>query len=268
MAEQRKATILLEHCLKQLKLPTMLRDHASVAAICGRENVSFETFLLRLCERELVERQQRATERRIKAAKFPTLKTIESFRFDAQPSINEVLIHELLTGEFIDRRENVLLIGNSGTGKTHLATALALAINELIQNALEHAFVGRVEGAVQVQLRDEGEMLSVSVFDNGVGLAGRAASDAGQLAQDETSLGLEIVQTLVKEDLKGSFITARTTLAVDGGEILFDRFYVDLNSNGFSSSGQVRYDVHEKSLQLSSLRLGLKDILTLSTSSG
>jgi DNA replication protein DnaC len=125
--DKRKGTVLLEHCLKQLKLPTMLRDYASVAAVCGRENVSFETFLLRLCERELVERQQRATERRIKAAKFPTLKTIESFRFDAQPSINEALVGELLTGEFIDQRENVLLVGNSGTGKTHLATALGLA---------------------------------------------------------------------------------------------------------------------------------------------
>lgn len=126
MAE-RKATVLLEHCLKQLKLPTILREYASVAAVCGRENVSFETFLLRLCERELVERQQRATERRIKAAKFPTLKTIEDFRFDQQPSINETLVRELLTGEFIESRENVLLIGNSGTGKTHLATALGLA---------------------------------------------------------------------------------------------------------------------------------------------
>jgi len=124
---ERKATVLLEHCLKQLKLPTMLRDYASAAAVCGRENASFETFLLRLCERELADRQQRATERRIKAAKFPTLKTIESFRFDEQPSINEALVRELLTGEFIDRRENVLLIGNSGTGKTHLATALGLA---------------------------------------------------------------------------------------------------------------------------------------------
>jgi len=126
MAE-RKSTVLLEHHLKQIKLPTMLRDYASVGAVCGRENGSFETFLLRLCERELVERQQRATERRIKAAKFPTLKTIESFDFPAQPSINEALIRELLTGEFIDQRENVLLIGNSGTGKTHLATALGLA---------------------------------------------------------------------------------------------------------------------------------------------
>ena len=126
MAE-RTSTVLSDHHLKQLKLPTMLRDYASVGVVCGRENGSFETFLLRLCERELVERQQRATERRIKAAKFPTLKTLDSFDFSAQPSINEALIRELLTGEFIDQRENVLLIGNSGTGKTHLATALGLA---------------------------------------------------------------------------------------------------------------------------------------------
>ncbi len=126
MAE-RKATVLLEHHLKQLKLPTMLRDYASIAAVCGRENASFETFLLRLCERELIERQQRATQRRIKAAKFPALKTIDEFDFAAQSSINEALVRELLCGEFIDRRENVLLMGSSGTGKTHLATALALA---------------------------------------------------------------------------------------------------------------------------------------------
>jgi len=126
MAEH-KSTVLLAHHLKQLKLPTFLREYAAVAATCGRENQPFETFLLRLSERELIDRQQRATERRIKAAKFPTLKTIESFGFDAQPSINEALVRELLSGEFIDRRENVLLIGNSGTGKTHLATAMGLA---------------------------------------------------------------------------------------------------------------------------------------------
>jgi DNA replication protein DnaC len=126
MAE-RQASVLLEHYLKQLKLPTILREYASVAAVCGRENQSFETFLLRLCERELLERQQRATERRIKAAAFPTLKMIDSFDFAQQPGIKEALIRELLVGEFIDRRENVLLIGNSGTGKTHLATALGMA---------------------------------------------------------------------------------------------------------------------------------------------
>jgi DNA replication protein DnaC len=124
---ERKATVLLEHCLKQLKLPTMLREYAAMAALCAKEKHSFETFLLRLCERELIERQQRATERRIKAAAFPTLKTLEGFDFGQQPGINASLIRELRVGEFIDRRENVLLIGNSGTGKTHLAIALGLS---------------------------------------------------------------------------------------------------------------------------------------------
>jgi len=116
-----------EHLASVAVAGTDLRAYAAVAATCGRENQPFETFLLRLCERELIERQQRATQRRIKAAKFPTLKTVEEFDFAAQPSINEALVRELLAGEFIDRRENVLLIGNSGTGKTHLATALGLA---------------------------------------------------------------------------------------------------------------------------------------------
>jgi DNA replication protein DnaC len=122
-----KSTVLLEHYLQQLKLPTMRREYASVAASSSREKDSYERFLLHLTERELLDRQQRAKERRIKAARFPTLKTIETFDFAQQPEINEALVRELLSGEFIDSHENVLLIGNSGTGKTHLATALALA---------------------------------------------------------------------------------------------------------------------------------------------
>jgi len=127
MAKQHKSTVLLEHYLKELKLPTMLRDYASLASCAARENRSYEQFLLQLVERELLDRQQRAKERRIQAARFPTLKTMESFDFAQQPTINEALVRELLTGEFIDSHENVLLIGNSGTGKTHLATALSLA---------------------------------------------------------------------------------------------------------------------------------------------
>ena len=119
------ATVLLAHHLKTLKLPTMQRDYAAVAAACAKDNADYATYLLRLAERELIERQQRATQRRIKAATFPVVKTMSDFDFQLQPSINEALVKELLRGEFIDARENVLFMGNSGTGKTHLATALA-----------------------------------------------------------------------------------------------------------------------------------------------
>jgi DNA replication protein DnaC len=121
------STLLLRHHLKVLKLPTMLRDYAAVAAACGQERVDYAGFLLRLAERELLERERRATERRLKEAAFPVVKTIDTFDFTARPSLNETLVRELLRGEYLERRENVLLVGNPGTGKTHLATALGFA---------------------------------------------------------------------------------------------------------------------------------------------
>jgi DNA replication protein DnaC len=119
-----KSTVLLEHHLKQLKLPTILREYSSLAATCTRDRADYPTYLLRLTERELLDRERRAAERRLKAARFPVVKTIDTFDFKAQGSVNEPLVRELLRGEYIQNRENVLLIGNSGTGKTHLATAL------------------------------------------------------------------------------------------------------------------------------------------------
>ena len=127
MTEGDTSTVLLEHYLKKLKLPTMLREYAQVAAICQKDRSGYATFLLRLVERELLDRDKRAAERRIKDANFPVIKTIDTYDFAAQPSINEQLVRELLRGEYIDKRENVLLVGNSGTGKTHLACALAFS---------------------------------------------------------------------------------------------------------------------------------------------
>ena len=123
----KKPSVLLEHYLKQLKLPTMLREYAAIAAACSHEGVDYTTFLLRLAERELFDREHRAAERRIKAARFPISKTLDTFDFKAQPSINQPLIRELIQGEYMDRKENILLLGNPGTGKTHLATALGYA---------------------------------------------------------------------------------------------------------------------------------------------
>ena len=127
MTEKDKSTLLLEYYLKKLKLPTMLREYAGVAAVCRKDRSDFPVYLLRLAEREILDREKRATERRIKEANFPVIKTIDTYEFSAQPSINEALVRELLRGEYLDKRENVLLIGNPGTGKTHLASALAFS---------------------------------------------------------------------------------------------------------------------------------------------
>ena len=122
-----RSKLLLEAHLKALRLPTFLREYDKVARQCAAEGADSRRFLLQLSELELLDREQRATERRIKAAKFPVTKTLDTFDFLALPALNKKLVLELALGEFIDRRENVLALGNSGTGKTHLALALGLA---------------------------------------------------------------------------------------------------------------------------------------------
>jgi DNA replication protein DnaC len=121
-----KSTVLLKHHLKALKLPTMHTECEALAARCAQENVDHLGFLLRLCERELLEREGRAAQRRLKAARFPTIKTLEGFDFAAAAKLNKPLVLELLRCEYLDRRENLLLVGGPGTGKTHLATALGV----------------------------------------------------------------------------------------------------------------------------------------------
>ena len=119
--------LLLEHHLKELRLPTILREYDKVARQCAVEQVGYQHYLLRITELELLDRERRATERRIRQAKFPVVKTMDTFDFLAIPSLNKTLVLELARCEFLARRENVLLLDNSGTGKTHIALALGLA---------------------------------------------------------------------------------------------------------------------------------------------
>ena len=119
--------ILLAHYLKTLKLPTFQREYQKLARLCATEGVDHVGYLFRLAEREMIERDRRKVERRIKAAKFPVVKSLDSFDFSAIPKLNKMQVLELARCEWIERRENVIALGPSGTGKTHVALGLGLA---------------------------------------------------------------------------------------------------------------------------------------------
>ncbi len=122
-----RSTLLLEHHLKELKLPSFLREYGKMASQCAAEGVDHSQYLLRLAELELIDRHQRMVERRIRAARFPAVKSLDTFDFPAIPSVNKALVMELARCEYIQRRENVIAALNSGAGKTHAALGLGLA---------------------------------------------------------------------------------------------------------------------------------------------
>jgi DNA replication protein DnaC len=122
-----KSTVLLKHHLKALRLPTVWAECEKVARQCAVDNIDHLGFLLQVIELELIERERKAAERRLKSARFPALKTLDEFDFAARPSINKPQLLDLIRGDYLTKRENVLLVGPSGTGKTHLATALGMA---------------------------------------------------------------------------------------------------------------------------------------------
>lgn len=119
--------LLLSHHLKALRLPTFLREYDKGSKQCAAEGVDHSRYLLRLAELEVIDRERRMVERRIKQARFPTTKSLDSFEFKSLPSLNKVMVMELARCEYINANENIIAVGNSGTGKTHIALGLGLA---------------------------------------------------------------------------------------------------------------------------------------------
>ena len=118
---------LLGTYLKTLKLSIFASEYDKVAKVCSQENEDYRGFLFRLSELEVINREQRATERRIKLARFPSLKTLDNFDFSRLATLNKVQVLELSRCEYIERHENIIAVGNSGTGKTHIGISLGLA---------------------------------------------------------------------------------------------------------------------------------------------
>ena len=122
-----ETTLLLDSYLKQLKLPTIAKVYPAVAREAADANHSYPGFLTTLCEQEVRQREQNQLARRLKAAQFPWPKTLDEFAFSAVPALNKAKVLDLARGEFVRGHEPVIVVGNPGLGKTHLAIGVARA---------------------------------------------------------------------------------------------------------------------------------------------
>jgi DNA replication protein DnaC len=120
-------TLLLESYLKTLRLPTMLGEYPGVVRQCAEKDAAYDSFLEHLAELEVNARATKATERRLKQARFPVAKELSEFDFSAVPKLNKSKLLELARGDFIDARANLVFLGPPGTGKSHLAVAVGRA---------------------------------------------------------------------------------------------------------------------------------------------
>ncbi len=163
-----ETNLLLETYLKQLRLPAFLQNYRQVAADGARANLTYDRYLLALAEQEVAQRETNRQQRRIKAARFPMLKDLAQFDFSAVPDLNKARVLDLARGEYILKREPILMVGNPGVGKTHVATGLAVAacrqgyrvrfynaaglVNDMLQAQDEHRLPRFLTAALKHQL--------------------------------------------------------------------------------------------------------------------
>lgn len=116
--------LLLEGYLKELRLLSFLKYYRPFAEDAAQNKQSYQRFLLALAQQEAQDRDQRRQQQRIRAAKFPVLKDLADFNFAAIPDLNQQRIFDLARGQYLTKAEPIILVGNPGLGKSHIATAL------------------------------------------------------------------------------------------------------------------------------------------------
>ncbi len=163
-----ETAMLLETYLKKLRLPTFLHNYARFAEDAAQKSLGYDRFLLALAEQEVLQREENQRQRRIREARFPVHKELADFDFSCVASLSKQRVLDLARGAYIDRAEPIILVGNPGLGKTHVATGLALAacrqghrvrfytaaglVNELILAQDEHRLSKFLASALKHQL--------------------------------------------------------------------------------------------------------------------
>ena len=119
--------LLLKNYLKRLRLPTIYASYQKVAEECLSGKKDYADYLLVLMEQEVNNREANALRNRLSVARFPVIKGLETFDFSAVKEIDQQMVLQLASSDYLDRKENIIFIGGAGLGKTHLATSLGVA---------------------------------------------------------------------------------------------------------------------------------------------
>jgi DNA replication protein DnaC len=205
-------TRLAQH-LKTLRLSAFLSEHDTLARQCAAEGLDHTGYLLRLAELELAEREQRTIERRTKGARFPAVKRLDSFDFASVTPPNKSLVLELARCEYVARRENIIVAGNDGTGKTHLAVGLGLAACEkgltvrfTTAASLVHELLGKADEQGLVRLQRRLAAYKVLIIDElgYVPLSAAGAKLLFEVISDRSERGSTIVTSNLPLDQWGS----------------------------------------------------------------
>jgi DNA replication protein DnaC len=146
-----KGKMLLEALLKRLKVPAVLKYYQELARQAVEADQTYEGYLLALVETEVQQRDENAHKKRIKTARFPVLKTLDQFDFTALATLNKAKVVDLARGDYIERKENLILMGNSGTGKTHLAVALGICACQSGKNVRFYTAAGLINQLMEAQ---------------------------------------------------------------------------------------------------------------------
>ncbi len=203
--------------LKSLRLPAMAEMLDSYAKQAASSSMSYVDFLGGLVSEEVSRKEQRSVQNRIKSARFPVLKSLEDFDYAFQPSIDKKKVGELSNLRFIDNKENILFLGPSGVGKTHLATSLGV-------RACESGYK-----VLFTTLNDMVSILMASIADNSFPSKLRQFVQPSLLIVDEFGYlpvskdGANFLfQVVAKRYETGSIILTSNKSFADWGEVLGD----------------------------------------------
>jgi DNA replication protein DnaC len=147
--------ILLESYLANLRLYSFVEYHQSFAQDAAQNNQSYQDYLFALAQQEANERDRKREQQRIRTAKFPVLKDLSDFDFSAIPGLKLQRILDLARGEYLDKAQSIILVGNPGLGKTHIAIALALAACRQYHRVRFYNVAGLVNDLIKAQQAQE-----------------------------------------------------------------------------------------------------------------